>query len=65
MGYRCLRIVLLVVGGLLLFTAAFPVFELVPVPDAWATGLVASKLVMLPVGAICLACAAGMRKRVR
>jgi hypothetical protein len=58
-------VLLLVVGCVLVVAAVFPVFEMVRVPAQWEIGLVASKMVMLPVGAICLACAVGLRARVR
>jgi TRAP-type C4-dicarboxylate transport system permease small subunit len=45
---------LLVTGCLLLFLAVFPVLGFVQVGDAWETAFMASKLLMLPVGAICL-----------
>jgi hypothetical protein len=51
---RCIRVLLLVTGCGLLFFAVFPVLAFVQVGEPWQTALVASKLVMLPVGAICL-----------
>jgi len=51
---RCIRVLLLVTGCALLFVAVFPVLALVQVGEPWQTALVALKLVMLPVGAICL-----------
>jgi hypothetical protein len=55
---RCIRMLLLVMGCVLLFLAVFPVLAFVQVGDAWETALMASKLLMLPVGAICLLAAA-------
>jgi hypothetical protein len=55
---RCIRMLLLVIGCVLLFFAVFPVLAFVHVGEPWQTGLIASKLVMLPVGAICLMVAA-------
>jgi hypothetical protein len=49
---------LLVMGCLLLFLAVFPILAFVQLGDAWETAFMASKLIMLPVGAICLLLAA-------
>jgi hypothetical protein len=51
---RCIRVLLLVTGCALLFFAVFPVLAFVSLGEPWQTALIASKLVMLPVGAICL-----------
>ncbi len=45
---------LLVTGCAMLFFAVFPVLAFVELSEPWQTALVASKLLMLPVGAICL-----------
>jgi hypothetical protein len=58
---RCVRMMLLWVGGGLLFFAVFPVMAFVEVAEPWQTGLMASKLLMLPVGAACLLGAAGLK----
>ncbi len=58
---RWIRVLLLVMGCVLVFVAGFPVFAIFPVGEPWQTALVASKLVMLPVGAICLLGAAGLQ----
>jgi hypothetical protein len=52
---------LLVMGVGLLFFAVFPVMAFVQVDEPWQTAFVASKLLMLPVGAICLLGAAGLQ----
>ncbi|QMV17715.1 hypothetical protein GOB94_02625 [Granulicella sp. 5B5] len=51
---------LLWVGGVLLFLSVFPVMAVVSLGQ-WETAFVASKLLMLPVGAICLLGAAGLQ----
>ena len=51
---RCLRSFLLIVGCVLLFFAAFPVLAFVHFDGMLETELMASKLLMLPVGALCL-----------
>jgi hypothetical protein len=51
---RCIRMLLLVMGCVLLFFAVFPILAFVHVGEPWATAFMASKLLMLPVGAICL-----------
>ena len=58
---RCIRVLLLVTGCALLIFAVFPVLAFVHVGEPWQTALVASKLVMLPVGAICLLGAARLQ----
>ena len=55
---RCIRMLLLIIGCVLLFFAVFPVLAFIQVGEPWQTALVASKLIMLPVGAICLMLAA-------
>jgi hypothetical protein len=49
---------LLVTGCLLLFSAVFPVLAFVQFGEPWQTAFMASTLLMLPVGAICLVGAA-------
>jgi hypothetical protein len=51
---RCIRMLLLVTGCVLLFFAVFPVLAFVQVGEPWGTAFMASKLLMLPIGAICL-----------
>jgi hypothetical protein len=51
---RCIRMLLLVMGCALLFFAVFPILAFVHVEEPWATAFMASKLLMLPIGAICL-----------
>ena len=55
---RCIRMLLLVTGCLLLFSAVFPVLAFVQFGEPWQTAFMASTLLMLPVGAICLVGAA-------
>ena len=50
MCYRCFRGLLLIVGIVLLVVGFLPVFAVVSVPEGWSTLLIASKLIMLPVG---------------
>jgi hypothetical protein len=45
---------LVVMGCVLLFLAVFPVLAFVQLGELWQTAFMASKLLMLPVGAICL-----------
>ncbi|MDE1162202.1 MAG: hypothetical protein PW792_09700 [Acidobacteriaceae bacterium] len=54
---------LLVVGVILLSAAILPVLAMVRVPDTWDIAFTASKLLMLPLGAICLLAAAGIHAR--
>lgn len=63
MCLRCLRIMLQAVGFLLLFAGGFPVMLFLHFEEPLQTALIASKLVMLPVGAMCLL--AGMQIRVK
>jgi len=63
MFYRCVWGLLLAVGIVLLAVGFLPVFAVVPVPEGWSTLLIASKLIMLPVGALCLMGAVGLRAR--
>ncbi len=58
---RCLRVMLLVMGGVLLSAGGLPVMTFFHLGEPLQTVLVASKLVMLPLGAICLMGAAGLR----
>jgi hypothetical protein len=59
MGRRCFRMLLIVVGCALLFVAAFPVGYLVSL-GSWETAFMGAKLLMLPVGALCVLWAAGL-----
>jgi hypothetical protein len=52
---------LLVMGGVLLSAGGLPVMTFFHMGEPLQTVLVASKLVMLPLGAICLMGAAGLR----
>ncbi len=59
---RCvIRRLLLVVGDGLLLAAVLPVLALVLFPESWRTGLMASTLLSLPAGAMCLLAAAGLK----
>jgi hypothetical protein len=62
---KCWRCLLIVVGVLLLTASIFPVFVMLPMSDGLRTGLVLAKLLMLPVGAFCLAGAAALSSRAR
>jgi hypothetical protein len=59
MGRRCFRMLLIVVGCVLLFVAAFPFGYLVSL-GTWETAFMGAKLLMLPVGALCVLWAAGL-----
>jgi hypothetical protein len=61
---RCVQMMLVVLGAAMVFFAAFPVMAFLHVEEPWQTGLVASKLILLPVGAICLLGAAAMSAKV-
>ena len=61
MGRRVIRRLLLVVGDGLLLAAVLPVLTLVLFPEPWRTGLMASTLLSLPAGAMCLLAAAGLK----
>ncbi len=61
MGRRVIRRLLLVVGDGLLIAAVLPVLALVLFPESWRTGLMASTLLSLPAGAMCLLAAAGLK----
>jgi hypothetical protein len=50
----CFRVLLLVMGCVLLFASVFPVLAFLHFGEPLQTAFMASKLVMLPVGAICL-----------
>ena len=54
---------LVVIGCVLLFASVFPVFAFTHFGEPWQTTLVASKLIMLPAGAICLFLAAALKAR--
>jgi len=63
---RCIRMLLLVIGCVLVFFAAFPVMAFIHFEDSLQTALIASKLLLMPIGALCLAGAAMLSKdRVR
>jgi hypothetical protein len=51
---RCIRILLLVMGCVLLFSAVVPVLGLVQLGEPWQTAFMASTLLILPAGALCL-----------
>lgn len=59
---RCLRSFLLIVGCVLLFFAAFPVLAFFHFDGMLETELMASKLLMMPVGALCLLAGALLSK---
>lgn len=63
MCYKCLRMFLLVVGVVLLVGAIFPVLYVVRLPDTWDVAYSAMKLLMLPVGGICLLWAAAIHAK--
>jgi hypothetical protein len=54
---RYLRVLLLITGCLLLFIGVFPVLAFLHLGELMQTALMASKLLMLPTGAICLVAA--------
>jgi hypothetical protein len=56
---KCFRISLIVLGSVLLFVAAFPVGYVVSL-GSWETAFMGAKLLMLPVGALCVLWAAGL-----
>ncbi len=57
---QCARGVLVVLGVVLLAMAILPLTAFLPIPEQYETAFVSSKLLMLPVGALCLAGAAGL-----
>jgi len=59
---RCIRALLVVIGSALLFFAAFPVMAFLHFEDSLQTELIASKLLLMPIGAICLAVATVMSR---
>ena len=63
MGYLCLRMSLLVLGCGLVFVAGFPLLLLWHTHADWETTFMGAKLLMLPVGALCLIAAAQMSAR--
>ena len=63
MWSRCVSLLFVVLGCGLLFTAIFPIFVYIRFEEPWQTALVASKLIMLPAGAICLFAAAALTSR--
>lgn len=60
---RCVWCVLVVLGVVLLAGAVLPVAMFVRIPEPYETAFISSKLVMLPVGALLLAAAAGLSAR--
>lgn len=54
MGRRCVWMLLLMVGCGLLLVSVFPIFAYIRFDEPWQTALVASKVIMLPLGVICL-----------
>jgi len=59
---RCIRMLLLVMGCALPFSAVVPVLGLVQLGEPWQTAFMASTLLILPVGAICLVGAAKIER---
>jgi hypothetical protein len=62
---RCCEWMLWVMGGLLLVAAIFPFAVMLGIPEPYATEWVTAKLVMLPVGAMCLCGAALLAGKAR
>jgi hypothetical protein len=60
---RYIRMLLLVVGSTMVFLAVFPVMAFLHFEDSLQITLIASKLLLLPLGAICLAGAAMLSKK--
>jgi len=60
---RSMKVILLLLGSVLLFFAAFPILAFIRFEDSLQTELVALKLVMMPVGAICLVGATMLSKQ--
>jgi hypothetical protein len=59
---RWIRGLLLAIGSAMVFFGAFPVLAFVHFEDSLQTELIASKLLLLPVGAVCLVGAAMLRR---
>jgi hypothetical protein len=57
---RCFRGVLVMLGVVLLATALLPITLLWQIPEQYETAFMSSKLLMLPLGALLLAAAAGL-----
>lgn len=57
---RCIRMSLLVIGCALLLLAVSPLLAFLDLGDLWQTAIMASKLIMLPLGALCLIGAAAL-----
>ena len=57
---RCIRMSLLVIGCVLLLLAVSPLLAFLDLGDLWQTAIMASKLIMLPLGALCLIGAAAL-----
>ena len=51
---RCIRVLLLVMGCVLLVSAVVPVLTFVQLGEPWQTAFMASTLLTVPAGAICL-----------
>lgn len=62
---RCVRGVLVLLGVSLLVVAVLPLAAVLPIPEQYQTAFVSSKLLMLPVGALCPAAAAGLSAKVK
>jgi len=60
---RYIRMLLLVLGSAMMFFAVFPVMAFVHFEDSLEITLIASKLLLLPLGAMCLAGAAMLGKK--
>ena len=62
---RCARGLLVLLGVVLLVVAILPLASILPIPEQYETAFVSSKLLMLPVGALCLAAAAGLSAKLK
>lgn len=60
-----LRWILILLGAVLILAVAVPWVPLFHVPEPYATEWVSAKLLMLPVGALCLGAAALLAVRTR
>jgi hypothetical protein len=60
---RCIWALLVAMGCVLVFVSLFPVFGIWSIPEPWQTGLVASKIIMLPMGLACLFGAVAIKPR--
>jgi hypothetical protein len=61
----CFRWMLTIVGAALLLMAALPWVTMFRLSEPYATEWISAKLLMLPVGAICLLGATALSSRVR